>query len=582
MRLINVDTMKMEMFHNPPKNYAILSHTWAEEEVTLPDFIRSDFHAYRMKGSNKIHYACQQAKAKNIPYAWVDTCCIDKSSSAELSEAINSMFKWYQGAAICYVYLEDVDQITSSAEAFRKSRWFTRGWTLQELIAPGSIEFYGRHWSYLGTKNDLVQHIVSASGVFETVLLAPWSLYHVSVAARMSWACQRNTARGEDRAYSLLGIFDVHMPLIYGEGAENAFIRLQQEIAKTSDDESLFAWRSSSIIRKTLLAPDPEGFKGMADVIVSKFDLEVAGEDTSFRSFSLSNRGLEIQGPLIEVLNENLVLAALQCCKISAPNLCFAIHSRLKSTRNRGNSQLPLNTEICAGVAFIDRRAVNSAEFGTIHISDSSHIDMQAMHSYYLHFSRVFNVCPLLNKSFSTWNSVDPSYVLLEGRVAFTAVEHLLPSQTKATIQFTAAAISEPHVTFFCCSERDIVAGNTFIHAVPKRSESWPQNYEHGSGHVCPCGPDSLQISANKHSALGMCWQIREDCIFLAVVGLYYSTIFVAGVWIPLSSHFFDRLQEFVAGPAFYIKDVLKELKWEQYGEMPLSTIRQLDSRLMD
>jgi len=353
MRLINVDTMKMEMFHNPPDNYAILSHTWAEEEVTLSDFIRNDSHTYEMKGFDKIRYTCQQAKANKIPYTWVDTCCIDKSSSSELSEAINSMLKWCEEATICYVYLEDVDQITPNAEDFLKSRWFTRGWTLQELLAPRSIEFYGRHWAYLGAKNDLVQHIVSASGVFETVVLVPWTLHTVSVAARMSWASRRKTTRGEDRAYSLLGIFDVQMPLLYGEGAEKAFIRLQQEIAKGSDDESLYAWDFGL---RTLLATRPESFISRANVVVSKFDPKVTGEDTPYRPLSLSGRGFEIRAPLIEIFNEPHPFTVLQCCEVSRPNLYFAMEVRIKSTRNENDSELPLNAEIGGKVDLIEKK----------------------------------------------------------------------------------------------------------------------------------------------------------------------------------------------------------------------------------
>jgi hypothetical protein len=180
-------------------------------------------------GYSKIRGCCKAAAADGFEYVWIDTCCIDKTSSSELSEAINSMYKWYQEAEVCYVYLADVfpDISTSS---FAKSRWFTRGWTLQELIAPSSVIFFDAHWRDIGTKASLVKPIAEITGIHIDAL-SNGRVSRFSVAQRMSWASRRETTREEDIAYCLLGIFSINMPLLYGEG-QKAFLRLQEEIMK--------------------------------------------------------------------------------------------------------------------------------------------------------------------------------------------------------------------------------------------------------------------------------------------------------------------------------------------------------------
>ncbi|KAI8284397.1 Vegetative incompatibility protein HET-E-1 [Colletotrichum sp. SAR11_240] len=225
----------------PP--YAILSHTWEDGEVTLQDMERQT--ASSKAGYAKIRDSCEQTLRDNLGYIWVDTCCIDKTSSAELSEAINAMFRWYQDSTICYAFLSDVPSDTDFDEssAFAKSRWFTRGWTLQELLAPAKLDFYSNSWDHLGSKLGLAKAISSVARI-EEAFLRGRSIREASIAARMSWAATRETAREEDRSYSLLGIFDVHIPLLYGEGGKNAFFRLQEELIRKSDDQSIFVWHS--------------------------------------------------------------------------------------------------------------------------------------------------------------------------------------------------------------------------------------------------------------------------------------------------------------------------------------------------
>jgi hypothetical protein len=221
----------------PP--YAILSHTWGAdtEEVTFKDL--TDGTGKSKAGYNKIHFCGKQAVRDGLQFFWVDTCCIDKSSSSELTEAINSMFCWYRNADKCYVYLSDVSRVDCNENdylsrstwksAFRKSRWFTRGWTLQELIAPTSVIFFSSDNKRLGDKLSMDQQVHEITGIpIEALRGRPLSDF--SIDDRLSWAVQRKTTREEDKAYCLLGIFGIHMPLIYGE-RENAFIRLKREIA---------------------------------------------------------------------------------------------------------------------------------------------------------------------------------------------------------------------------------------------------------------------------------------------------------------------------------------------------------------
>lgn len=239
MRLLNTKTIELEEFFDasiPP--YAILSHTWEEGEVLFRD-MADRVRAMTKPGWEKIRDACVLADIQGHRYIWIDTCCIDKSSSAELSEAINSMYRYYRESVVCYAYLCDVNDDAQIAS----SRWFTRGWTLQELIAPRRLELYSASWDYIGGRNDpdLLPVISSASLVDEYVLSGAVAPNAVSVAKRMYWASSRTTTRKEDEAYCLMGLFDVNMPLLYGEG-EKAFARLQQEITKITDDQSIFAW----------------------------------------------------------------------------------------------------------------------------------------------------------------------------------------------------------------------------------------------------------------------------------------------------------------------------------------------------
>lgn len=254
LRRLQDDVYELTSFddnQHPP--YAILSHTWTEgQEVTYDELVAGA--SKNKSGYAKLRFCGEQAAADGIQYFWVDTCCINKSNSNELSTAINSMLQWYQRAARCYVYLsdvsvlEDVDDAQAFpmtwTESFRQSRWFTRGWTLQELLAPPCVDFFSREGKWLGSKTSLEREIHEVTSIPVEVLRGQ-SLAERSVEERMGWAGRRTTTLKEDKVYCLLGIFGVFLPLIYGEGVEHAALRLEEEIAKrqkgqgTGDQHSL-------------------------------------------------------------------------------------------------------------------------------------------------------------------------------------------------------------------------------------------------------------------------------------------------------------------------------------------------------
>jgi hypothetical protein len=321
MRLLNATTLQLEEFWNstatPP--YSILSHTWEQQEVSFQAISNID-SASGLAGFSKIKACCQQALADGYEWVWVDTCCIDKSSSAELSEAINSMFRWYKEAAICYGYLADVpsdDDLPASGSAFSKSRWFKRGWTLQELIAPKEVVFFSREWTRLGRRSDLSSLISEVTKIDFQMLQNSNNVLQSSIAQRMSWASRRETTRLEDIAYCLMGLFGVNMPLLYGEG-EKAFIRLQEEILKRSNDHSLFAWTAPKPNGIDKVEPLLGGFLASSPSYFQNSSQYLAqNRPTSAfllpQPYSMTNMGLCIDVPLFQVPGKNVFIAVLLC-----------------------------------------------------------------------------------------------------------------------------------------------------------------------------------------------------------------------------------------------------------------------------
>lgn len=392
MRLLNTTTYKLEDFYSSPPPYAILSHRWEEHEVTFADLagpiLENERETWEPKDTRKaiswkkIKGACKIAREQDcaIKWIWLDMCCINKESSAELQESLNSMFAWYRDAGICLVYLRDVPDCelwdaSKDDSAFQESEWFARGWTLQELIAPGnSMLFFSRDWKPIGTRGDLASLISDITNIDVTLLSGNHTnpvpsgdssvatsdtnrrrvdFSRWSIATRMSWAAKRKTTREEDRAYSLAGLFDVSLTVMYGEGGENAFWRLQLEIIQKSPDQSIFAWGSRLRLRpapstspwtpseplcvyrfedyddkRNFLASRPSDFIDSADIRMSSVDSlwELLGlEVPTERHFYRTNHGIRIALPLLPTATPGVFIAALACQEYSWGPLCIAM-----------------------------------------------------------------------------------------------------------------------------------------------------------------------------------------------------------------------------------------------------------------
>jgi hypothetical protein len=310
MRLLNTRTLKLHEFFDsniPP--YAILSHTWGEGEVSFQELQSGDGKS--KAGYNKIRRCCEMAASDGFEYVWADTCCIDKTSSTELSEAINSMYRWYRFSDVCYAYLADVPTnlgTKTTEQAFYNSRWFTRGWTLQELVAPSSVIFFNQEWEDLGSKGSLEALIMEITSIHKEVLRDADKMQDFSVAQKMSWASKRKTTRAEDIAYCLLGIFGINMPMLYGEG-DGAFIRLQEEIIRKTDDHSIFAWRgfpgSDFKANLGLLAAIPAYFSGSGNIIRAK--------NLIATPFSMTNKGIRLNLRIKREGETDKYLAVFDC-----------------------------------------------------------------------------------------------------------------------------------------------------------------------------------------------------------------------------------------------------------------------------
>ena len=249
------------------------------------------------------------------------SCCIDKSSSAELTEAINSMYQWYKDAAYCYAHLSDFDSGKPwNKSELKKCRWFKRGWTLQELLAPKHLRFFASDWQPLFTradKSDLISEITRIPKEVLDLSVGPDSF---SIAQRFSWAADRETSRPEDTAYCLMGLFGINMPLLYGEG-QKAFYRLQEQIMRESDDQSIFAWvheKDPNLKLFGLLAPKPSYFYTSNNIVpVQEWNKSVP--------YSMTNSGLSIAAQLIRRIDKGDYLFILKCYHVLKPDRTICI-----------------------------------------------------------------------------------------------------------------------------------------------------------------------------------------------------------------------------------------------------------------
>ncbi|KAK2606198.1 hypothetical protein QQS21_003369 [Conoideocrella luteorostrata] len=301
MRLLKTCGYGLVEAHDLPDTfpqYAILSHTWIspKDEITYQDMknrkedIENDI--YKQKGWSKLRAYCDRAAKDGWEWAWMDTCCIDKTNPADTQEAINAMFRWYQNAGICYAYLEDVnflkafslsdlgsdeepDEVAGSENVacfgnaahaaikpiFTRAKWFSRGWTLQELLAPNYLVFVDQEWRRIGCREDWAAEIRESSRIEARHLTGfnPRDFRSCSIAMRLSWASRRKTTVEEDETYSLVGLFAISLPLIYGEGRLRAFNRLQRELITVYNDDSIFAWRAEPCIETRPLSSTRKG-----------------------------------------------------------------------------------------------------------------------------------------------------------------------------------------------------------------------------------------------------------------------------------------------------------------------------------
>lgn len=294
MRLINVHTLQLHDFDDskiPP--YCVASHRWAEEEITYEQF--SCPQARSSSTFSKIKHFCDLIASLNkqdasFPrYLWIDTCCIDKRSSAELAKCINSMFRYYRNAHLCLAYLSDVRPRKEGLDDFERSAWFERGWTLQELLAPKAVLFLNAAWEPIGLKSSqdspmqvyknpmfdlmpmsMIDRLHKVTGIPRSVLRDFSYSSDLSVEEKWSWLAGRETKLPEDMAYCMLGIFGVFMPLIYGEGAENARMRLDEEIQRQSRRhlrrtmEGAWEGATSSRMKKPTSRPRDDSWRPMA------------------------------------------------------------------------------------------------------------------------------------------------------------------------------------------------------------------------------------------------------------------------------------------------------------------------------
>ena len=354
MRLINIKTFlhreqsidlgkpvdrraKVLEFRDETTDYAILSHRWVDPmEVDYEEMTQLTMMAFEEQteirdrsGYKKIVDTCKQAKKDGYKWVWIDTCCIDKRSSAELSEAINSMYRWYENAKICYAYLHDVlgsfPRKTNDARYSKSNgwpEWFSRGWTLQEMIAPNDVQFFDKNWKFVGSKITLATTLTKITRVPEHILENGLNDNRPCVAQIMSWAANRTTTRVEDRAYSLMGLLDVNMPMLYGEG-KKAFHRLQLETIRSSNDQSIFAWgqRSSSVRIGSILADDPSFFEDCSGMVLMDHDEfieefpELSSTSTDHLGvFTITNRGIQIWMLLYPYPDSNSIFRVFLPC----------------------------------------------------------------------------------------------------------------------------------------------------------------------------------------------------------------------------------------------------------------------------
>ncbi|KAK1988043.1 hypothetical protein LZ30DRAFT_700659 [Colletotrichum cereale] len=348
MRLFNTQSRELESFNFPPPfPYAILSHVYSSPgHDEWPPYGSAELQ--EPSHHNIIDKTCLLALQNGLRFVWIDSICIDKRSSAEVSETINSLRKYFQAAALCLAYLFDLPCETARPreETWKQSLFWSRAWTLQEILLSPRIDFYDSQWHLRGdSSSDTLSALLSRiMGVDTDVIAKKNTVDNTSIARRMAWAVRRRASHEEDLSYALLGIFDIHMSIIYGEGKEVAFRRLQEGILKTTNDMTLFAWTSSDdTLPRGIFARDVEEFEcfGRSELASAPFHLNGFA--------ALTNRGVLIQGKFSK-RDQNVFLdLGMRREKPSNTKRCgILIRRRLTGTYSRvssNTSQMALEDE---------------------------------------------------------------------------------------------------------------------------------------------------------------------------------------------------------------------------------------------
>ena len=312
--------------------YAILSYCWCaseEQELRFSQIKNLSIDAAHTLeqhgGYQKLVRGCNKARDDGIEWLWAAPCCVSWQNSTEMSKAVNSMYRWYANSKRCYAYLHDVNNHSPSTEdTFTRSQWFMCSWSLQELLAPRDIEFLDCQWTHIGNKASLVPILTDVTGIPQDILMhglpPPHHPYRPSVAQIMSWASRRQTNRAENQAYSLIGLFGVHLAVQYGE-KEYAFQRLQEAIIKEYNDHTIFAWFTNPR-RGSVLADNPSCFQDSSDII--RLDPHIAFskcpraivELKSHGGFRITKIGIELWLPLVWTQVSSKLVSRRQPLKI--------------------------------------------------------------------------------------------------------------------------------------------------------------------------------------------------------------------------------------------------------------------------
>ncbi|KAI9164067.1 Vegetative incompatibility protein [Paramyrothecium foliicola] len=320
----------------PPSEYAIFSYHYWNAQSTRPSIITNsnrtpalagtengDLDSDKAQFDKNVAQACDQARIRNIDYIWIYALCVNAVSSADINEAVVGSFRLIWDAALCIVHLSDLTPLPEGGEAkslegldteISRCRWFTRGWTLQELVAARSVEFFDSGWNHRFSKNPLsarplLEEVSRISNVDASVLAQRETLFLTSLGRRIWWAARRETSRPEDVAYCLVGICGIQGQLTprYGEGGHSAFLRLQEKILKSTNDLSILAWAKKpmhdqasdakhkdmsqqKLLMSGVFAESPEDFHNFG--CISK----ESAPFTSNSELTFNSRGLSVQG----------------------------------------------------------------------------------------------------------------------------------------------------------------------------------------------------------------------------------------------------------------------------------------------